>query len=198
MTASIENSPAAFVNGRPPAMPALFERFVPVFDQIAAGAVARETERTLAHDAVKLLAESGFTAVRVPVEYGGSGVGISQLFTLLARLGEADSNLVQALRAHFATVESFLLADEAQRERWLPRVVGRGRSSATPPRRRATCPDATARCWRIVPGSWCSMAPSSTPPEACMPIGSVSRPICPRVAVGTGHGALAGRRGGTG
>lgn len=106
-----------------PTTESLLERYIPIFDQIAAGAVARETERTLAHDAVKLLADSGFTALRVPVEYGGAGAGIAQLFTLLARLGEADSNLVQALRAHFATVEGFLLAEEEQRRRWLPRVA---------------------------------------------------------------------------
>lgn len=106
-----------------PTLQALRVRFAPVFNKIAAGAVARESERQLAHESIALLAESGFTAVRVPVEFGGSGASISQFFDLLTRLGEADSNLVQALRAHFTTVESFMQADTEQQDQWLPRIV---------------------------------------------------------------------------
>lgn len=101
----------------------LIERFTPVFDAIAAGAVERESNRALAYEAVELLASSGFTAVRVPQRFGGTGASIAQLFELLARLGEADSNLVQALRAHFTTVEGFLNQDEAGQQHWLPKVV---------------------------------------------------------------------------
>lgn len=101
----------------------LLARFQPVFDEIAAGAVARETSRELAHDAVRRLSESGFTALRVPVDYGGVGASVLDLFQLLSRLGEADPNLVQALRAHFTTVEGFRIADREQQERWFPRIV---------------------------------------------------------------------------
>lgn len=106
-----------------PATAALIERFTPVFEEVAAGAIEREQHRTLAHDAVRRLADSGFTAVRVPVAEGGSGASLGQLFTLLTRLGEADSNLVQGLRAHFATVDALLAAPADQRDRWIPRIV---------------------------------------------------------------------------
>lgn len=102
----------------------LFARFQPIFDRIAAGAVAREQTRGLAHEPVQWLREAGFGAVRVPAEAGGGGATVPQLFRLLVRLGEADSNLVQILRAHFAFVEGRLTADDAgSREVWFPRVV---------------------------------------------------------------------------
>lgn len=101
----------------------LLVRFQPVLDEIAAGAVAREANRELAYDAVRHLAQSGFTSLRVPTEYGGLGASLADTFLLLARLGEADPNLVQALRAHFTTVEGFRVAEHSQQERWLPRIV---------------------------------------------------------------------------
>jgi len=102
----------------------LLERFQPVFDEIASGAVQREAQRALAFDAIERLKAAGFGALRVPTRFGGLGATLSQSIRLLARLGEADSNLVQALRAHFATIESLLLSDDTQQGLWFPRIVG--------------------------------------------------------------------------
>lgn len=125
MTISLERTAIAHRNtARQPATKALLERFAPVFEAIAATTIASEATRTLAHKAVDLLKGSGFTAIRVPVEFGGAGATLGQSLRLLRELGEADSNLVQALRAHFTTVETLVSgADSAARERWLPRVV---------------------------------------------------------------------------
>ncbi|MDX6742314.1 acyl-CoA dehydrogenase family protein [Actinocorallia sp. A-T 12471] len=102
---------------------ALAARFRPVFARIAEGAVDRELHRDLAHEPVAWLKEAGFGAVRVPVEFGGSGASVSQLFRLLIELGEADSNLPQILRAHFGLLEERLHdPDTAARERWLKRI----------------------------------------------------------------------------
>ena len=49
-----------------------------------------------------------FGALRVPVKFGGDGVSLPQLFQLLTELAKADSNIVQALRGHFAFVEDRL------------------------------------------------------------------------------------------
>ncbi|GAA2033884.1 acyl-CoA dehydrogenase family protein [Yaniella flava] len=97
--------------------------FQPVFDEIASGAIARETNRALPYDAIQRLAQSGFTSLRVPTEYGGLGASLTDTFLLLARLGEADPNLVQALRAHFTTVQQLRGADRSQQQRWFPRIV---------------------------------------------------------------------------
>lgn len=101
----------------------LIAQFQPIFDDIASGAVARETQRTLAYDSISQLAAAGFTALGVPKEYGGLDASVTDTFLLLSRLGEADPNLVQALRAHFTTVQQLRVAELSQQERWFPRIV---------------------------------------------------------------------------
>ncbi|MGF6772271.1 alkylation response protein AidB-like acyl-CoA dehydrogenase [Paraburkholderia sp. GAS199] len=102
----------------------LDERYAPIFERIADGSIEREQNRELAYDAVKWLKESGFTALRVPRAYGGGGITLPQFFRQLSRLGAADSNLPQILRAHFGFIEYRLEStDEAQRRRWLERVA---------------------------------------------------------------------------
>lgn len=115
---------AATTPATPPTDDELLARFAPIFERIAQDAVRREQERELPFEAVRWLKDAGFTALRVPQQWGGSGASLQQVFRLLVRLGEADSNLVQIVRAHFAFVEGRLAADDpAQRERWLPRIV---------------------------------------------------------------------------
>lgn len=102
----------------------LLERFRPVFSAIAAGAAEREASRTLAYDAVDELKAAGFGRLRVPAEYGGLGATLTQSLRVLRELGEADSNLVQALRAHFATVEGLIAStDEVHRAKWFGRIA---------------------------------------------------------------------------
>ncbi|MFJ3483086.1 acyl-CoA dehydrogenase family protein [Pseudomonas sp. NPDC090202] len=104
----------------------LAERFRPLFATLREGAISRELERRLPVEEIQLLKASGFTAVRVPEEYGGAGATIPELTNLLIELGEADSNLVQALRGHLGFTESVLSSpDSARRALWLERL-GRG------------------------------------------------------------------------
>lgn len=104
----------------------LHARFAPLFEQIAAGAVERESKRELAFDEVRALQQAGFGALRVPVEQGGAGISIRQQFDLLISLGAADSNLSQAFRPHLVFVEEQRLnaqQGKAQAQDWLARVV---------------------------------------------------------------------------
>lgn len=106
-----------------PSDEALARRFDPVFARIAEGALARERERELAYAPVQWLRETGFGALRVPQAYGGLGASLPQLLRLLTRLGEADSNLPQILRAHFGFVEGLFGTEPenaALREHWFP------------------------------------------------------------------------------
>ena len=99
-------------------------RFRPIFARIAAGTADRERTRTLPHEQIVWLKTAGFGSVRVPVEYGGAGVSLPQLIQLLIELAEADSNLPQALRGHFAFVEDRLNAPPGQaRDKWFERFV---------------------------------------------------------------------------
>ena len=103
---------------------ALAARFRPIFQRIAAGAVEREQSRTLPHEPIQWLKDAGFGAVRIPVEYGGGGASLPQLFELLIELADADSNVPQALRGHFAFAEDRLnSAPGPARDLWFKRFV---------------------------------------------------------------------------
>ncbi len=110
----------------------LAQRFRPIFDRIAKDAAGREQRRELPTEPIRWLKEAGFGTLRIPVEQGGSGATLPQLFRLLTELAQADSNLPQALRAHFAFVEDRLnQPDSPQRRRWFERfcdgeLVGSG------------------------------------------------------------------------
>jgi alkylation response protein AidB-like acyl-CoA dehydrogenase len=107
-----------------PAYEELVKRFRPIFARIADDSVRREQTRELPFEPVRWLREAGFGAVRIPAEYSGGGATLPQLFRLLIELGEADSNLPQILRAHFAFVEGRLMhLDRHAQEFWLPKVV---------------------------------------------------------------------------
>lgn len=104
--------------------PALVARFRPIFARIAEGALQRERERILPHEPIAWLKAAGFGAVRVPVQHGGAGASVPQLFQLLIELSEADSNVTQALRGHFAFVEDRLNAPAGPaRDVWFQRFV---------------------------------------------------------------------------
>ena len=103
---------------------ALTEQFRPLFIRIAEGAAAREADRTLLHEPIRWLKAARFGTLRIPKEEGGFGVSLPQLFSLLTGLAEADSNLPQALRAHFAFIEDRLNQPESEdRRRWFRRFV---------------------------------------------------------------------------
>ena len=105
---TLQDTPHAARANAAPAAPSsqqLLARFRPIFNRIAVHAAQRENDRELAHEPVAWLNAERFGALRVPVEYGGIGASVEQLYDLLIELGEADSNLPQILRAHFGFIE---------------------------------------------------------------------------------------------
>ena len=99
-------------------------KFRPLFQRIEAGTLEREKNRILPHEQIQWLKEAGFGAVRVPKAFGGGGVSQKQLFQLLIELAKADSNVVQALRGHFAFVEDRLNAHKTEDQTvWFQRFV---------------------------------------------------------------------------
>lgn len=112
--------------GAPPSAryESLAARFRPIFARIREGAVARERDRTLLHEAIGWLREARFGAVRVPESDGGAGATLPELFALLAELAEADSNLPQSLRNHFGFAEDTIGSPQGERRRfWLERLA---------------------------------------------------------------------------
>ncbi|ENX38280.1 hypothetical protein [Acinetobacter sp. NIPH 2100] len=99
-------------------------KFRPIFARIAEGTLTREKNRILPYEPIQWLKQAGFGAVRVPVAFGGDGVSQKQLFQLLIELAQADSNVVQALRGHFAFVEDRLNAHKTEPQTlWFERFV---------------------------------------------------------------------------
>lgn len=133
----------------------LLTRFQPVFERIASGALQREEHRELPYEAVGLLRDAGFGALRVPQSFGGIGATLPQLFRLLTLLGEADSNLPQIFRAHFGFVEGRLNDSQPdQRQRWFPKVVagelfGAAMAERTAETRNSVTLIKTAEHWRV-------------------------------------------------
>jgi alkylation response protein AidB-like acyl-CoA dehydrogenase len=100
------------------------KRYRPIFEKIAATALDREQQRQLPYEPITWLKQAGFGALRVPLQYGGQGVSIPQLFELLTELAKADSNITQALRGHFAFVEDRLNAHKDRSQQlWFQRFV---------------------------------------------------------------------------
>jgi alkylation response protein AidB-like acyl-CoA dehydrogenase len=95
-----------------------------LLERIAAGAPERERELRAPYAEVALLREAGVGALRLPVERGGAGATLRELFEAVMALSHADTNIGHLLRAHFGMVEDFLLQpDSAGRDAWLERVA---------------------------------------------------------------------------
>ncbi|BCP55500.1 acyl-CoA dehydrogenase [Kaistia sp. 32K] len=102
----------------------LLNIFNPIFDEIRKDAAARERNRTLLFEQIGWLREKKFGALRVPVELGGYGASVVQLFDLLIQLAAADSNIPQSLRLHFSRVERIVLDSELEKQKvWIERVA---------------------------------------------------------------------------
>jgi len=98
----------------------------PVLDAIADAALAAELDRAPPFQAIAELKRAGFTALRIPAKSGGAEITLAELFEFVMDLAAADSNVAQALRAHFGFVEHILSTPEGEyRRRWLERL-GRG------------------------------------------------------------------------
>jgi alkylation response protein AidB-like acyl-CoA dehydrogenase len=84
-----------------------------------------ELSRTLHHDAIRAISDTGVLALRVPREYGGPGGSIVDVIETVIDIAQASSNVAQALRAHFGFVERLLgnRGDDALRTRWFPEVL---------------------------------------------------------------------------
>ncbi len=98
--------------------------FRPIFARIKAGAVERDLNRVLPATEIGWLRQANFSKIRLPVADGGLGVTLPELFNLLIELGQADSNVVNALRAHFGFTEDLLNSPHNDfRAHWTKRVA---------------------------------------------------------------------------
>lgn len=102
----------------------LVDEFLPLFQEIGAGAAARSEKRELPFGPINELKAAGFGALRVPVEYGGRGLDLPELFGLLIELASYDPQVAHSLRSHFGFIEDRLNTPSAStRAEWLHRAA---------------------------------------------------------------------------
>jgi alkylation response protein AidB-like acyl-CoA dehydrogenase len=81
-----------------------------LLDRIRAGAEEREREVKPPFEPIGWIKEAGLGRLRVPVEEGGGGASLRELFATLIALAEADSNVAHILRTHYWFVEQQLVS----------------------------------------------------------------------------------------
>lgn len=86
--------------------------------RLAEGASDREQSRTAPYEQIAWVKRAGLGRLRLPVEDGGAGLTVRELFAALIDLAEADSNVAHILRTHYWFVEQQLQsADPEERRR---------------------------------------------------------------------------------
>lgn len=91
--------------------------------QVAEGARDRDLDDENPFDQVRLLKEAGIGRLRIPVELGGAGLSVRQLFSTIIDVAQADPIVAHIFRTHFWFVEERLrtLADPTSAA-WLTKV----------------------------------------------------------------------------
>jgi alkylation response protein AidB-like acyl-CoA dehydrogenase len=87
--------------------------------RISAGAEERERELQAPFEPIGWIKEAGLGRLRIPVQEGGGGASLRELFATLIALAEADSNVAHILRTHYWFVEQQLVSAD-------PEARGRG------------------------------------------------------------------------
>jgi alkylation response protein AidB-like acyl-CoA dehydrogenase len=80
--------------------------------RIAAGAEQRERDLDPPFEVIGWIKEAGLGRLRIPVEEGGGGSSVRELFATVIALAEADSNVAHILRTHYWFVEQQLASPE--------------------------------------------------------------------------------------
>jgi len=78
--------------------------------RISAGAEERERDLKAPFEAIGWIKEAGLGRLRIPVEEGGGGASLRELFATVIALAEADSNVAHILRTHYWFVEQQLVS----------------------------------------------------------------------------------------
>ncbi|WP_066905607.1 acyl-CoA dehydrogenase family protein [Millisia brevis] len=95
-----------------------------VLPAIAEQAADREAQRRMPFEQIRLLAAEGLGTWRIPGEVGGPGASARRFFEFLLDLAAADANIAQALRSHFAFVETLrTLPDGERKQHWFDRAL---------------------------------------------------------------------------
>ncbi|MBF6174781.1 acyl-CoA dehydrogenase family protein [Nocardia blacklockiae] len=107
-------------------LPARQAALAAVVSGFGAEAADREAEHKLPTEQLSQLLAAGAGALRVPVEYGGSGASIRVLAEVLLDIAAGDSNLAQIFRGHLGLTEILRFADPGPARDTLLRAAAAG------------------------------------------------------------------------
>jgi alkylation response protein AidB-like acyl-CoA dehydrogenase len=94
-----------------------------LIDRVDAEVLDRERERRPPFREFELVREARLGALRLPVEQGGAGASLRELFEVVIEISAADPNLAHSLRNHFVFTENRLrLTRDGSDDEWLRKV----------------------------------------------------------------------------
>ncbi|HBD35232.1 MAG TPA: acyl-CoA dehydrogenase, partial [Cupriavidus sp.] len=97
-------------------------------DVIAPTAAERDRTSAWPHNELKALAELGYLGMLIPEEYGGLGLGVTELCLAQHEFATADAGLATIVHVHNFTASLIArFGNEAQKRRHLP-AMARGAS----------------------------------------------------------------------
>jgi len=133
---------------------AFIAEFRPLLIEIRQESLRAEVERVLPFEAIDRLKKAGLTAFTVPRQFGGGGRPLHELFSLVIELAAADSNIAQALRAHFGFIEHLRSENNPDyTDRWLRRL-GRGETAGAAAAEKGAERDRFATTFTRKGGEW--------------------------------------------
>jgi hypothetical protein len=93
--------------------------------EIAPHAEAWDAARAIPDDVFSAMAELGFLGMLTPERFGGLALDVPTYLLVLEEIARADASVALTVAIHNGPVPSLLLAhgNEAQKERWLPRLA---------------------------------------------------------------------------
>ncbi|MBA4077071.1 MAG: hypothetical protein C0508_18690 [Cyanobacteria bacterium PR.023] len=95
-----------------------------VAEQIAPLAMALDTEQVSSKEALTLIAKGGYLGLTVPREYGGQGLGATELVLFAEALAGASAGLSLALASHYSVIELInKFGSETQKSRYLSQLA---------------------------------------------------------------------------
>ncbi|MGV9680749.1 acyl-CoA dehydrogenase family protein [Nocardia sp. NPDC003482] len=115
---------------------------------LGAEAAARDAEHKLPTDQLAALLAAGVGALRVPVEFGGSGAPVRVLAEVLIDIAAGDSNLAQIFRGHLGLTEILRFAPTGVARETLLRAAATG-GFFGPAGAELSTPDLTALATRL-------------------------------------------------
>ncbi|WP_036475451.1 acyl-CoA dehydrogenase family protein [Mycobacterium sp. URHD0025] len=93
-----------------------------LIEQIGDGVVDRDERGEPPYAKFDLIREARLGALRLPLDAGGGGATLRELFEVIIALGAADPNVAHSVRNHLGTVENLIRRPRPEDERWLERI----------------------------------------------------------------------------